>query len=132
MDEFASVERIEDMKPPVTQVGVIGWARSNLFNGWFNSVLTLLVLFLFWQIGPPLFKWAFVDSLWLTTGQECRASDGACWSLIPSNIRFITFGFYPYDQQWRPLTAVILLVGLLIYSQNRTRWSKWLAYAWIA
>ncbi|MCP4688262.1 MAG: amino acid ABC transporter permease, partial [Desulfobacterales bacterium] len=47
-------------------------------------------------------------------------------------IRFITFGFYPYDQQWRPLTAVILLVGLLIYSQNRTRWSKWLAYAWIA
>lgn len=120
------------MKPPVTQVGVIGWIKTNLFNGWFNSLLTILVLVLFWKLVPPLVEWAFVDSLWLSSGEECRAVDGACWSIIPSNIRFIVFGFYPYEQQWRPLLAVLLLVGLLVYSQNRARWSKWLAYAWIA
>ena len=33
-----------DVKPPVTQVGVLGWIRTNLFNGWFNSILTLLAV----------------------------------------------------------------------------------------
>ena len=36
-----------DVKPPATQVGILGWIRTNLFNGWFISFLTLLtVLFL--------------------------------------------------------------------------------------
>ena len=64
-------------------------------------------------------------------GAECQQSDGACWSIIPANLRFIIFGFFPYDQQWRPLVAMILLVGLLFYSRNRNHWKKSLVYAWI-
>ena len=41
------------------------------------------------------------------------------------------FGFYPYDQQWRPLAAMLILFGLLIYSRNRDHWKKPLAYGWI-
>jgi general L-amino acid transport system permease protein len=119
------------IKPPVTQIGVIGWVKANLFNGWFNSVLTIIILFFLWQIIPPLIKWAFIDSLWTSTGAECHQSEGACWSIIPANIRFIGFGFYPYDQQWRPLVAMVILIGLLFCSQNRNHWKKSLFYAWM-
>jgi hypothetical protein len=35
---------LDDMKPPVTSTGALGWMKSNLFNGWFNSILTILVV----------------------------------------------------------------------------------------
>jgi general L-amino acid transport system permease protein len=131
MEAYVQKKSAEELKPPLTSVGVIGWVRSNLFKGWFNSLLTLIIVYCLWLIVPPLIRWAFIDSLWISTGAECQQSDGACWSIIPANIRFIIFGFFPYDQQWRPLVAMVLLVGLLFYSRNRDHWKKSLAYAWI-
>jgi len=122
----------EEIKPPVVSVGVIGWIKANLFNGWFNSALTIVTLFFLWKTVLPFFRWAFIDSVWNTTGQVCRDAGGACWSIISSNFRFILFGFYPYDLQWRPLLAMIILFVLLFFSQNRKHWKKPLAYAWIA
>ncbi|MFH1152599.1 MAG: amino acid ABC transporter permease [Pseudomonadota bacterium] len=122
----------DQIRPPVISVGVIGWARANLFNGWFNSVLTLIVLYLLWLTVPPLVRWAFINSHWLPGNVACKSEGGgACWSVITSNIRFILFGFYPYNLQWRPLLAIIMLVCLLVYSQNRKHWKKLLFWAWI-
>ena len=121
----------EEVRPPVTHIGVIGWATHNLFNGVFNSILTIVTLFFLWKVVPPLFLWAFIDSAWHTTGQACRQAAGACWSVISMNYRFILFGFYPYEQQWRPFLAMMILFGLLFYSRDRTHWKKPLAYAWI-
>jgi general L-amino acid transport system permease protein len=131
MEETANNIQTEELKPPVTSVGVIGWIKGNLFNGWLNSVITIVTLYLLWKIVPPFIRWAFIDSLWISTGAQCHEAGGACWSIIPANIRFIIFGFFPYESQWRPLIAMILLVGLLYYSQNRDHWKKPLAYAWI-
>ena len=129
----ASAQKIptETLKPPVTSVGVIGWARANLFNGWLNSLLTIVTLYFLWIVVPPLIRWVFIDSVWNTTGAVCRDADGACWSIIATNFRFILFGFFPYDQQWRPLIAMLLLFGLLFYSRNRNHWTQHLIYAWI-
>ncbi|MGD9323736.1 MAG: ABC transporter permease subunit, partial [Desulfobacterales bacterium] len=93
--------------------------------------MTLITIYCLWKIVPPLIRWAFIDSLWVSSGAECQQSDGACWSIIPANIRFITFGFFPYEQQWRPFAAMGLLVALLFYSRNRNHWKKHLVYAWI-
>jgi general L-amino acid transport system permease protein len=125
------VAQAEEIRPPVTSIGVIGWIRNNLFNGVLNSILTLITLFFLWKIVPPLFRWAFIDSAWHTTGQACRQAAGACWSIISMNYRFILFGFYPYDLQWRPFLAMLILFGLLFYSRDRNHWKKPLAYAWI-
>ena len=132
MNEDVKTETAEEVKPPVTSVGVIGWARANLFNNIFNSILTLVVLYILWQVIPPFIRWAFIDSHWISTGEACKGSEGACWSVIPANIRFILFGFFPYEMQWRPLLAMILLVGLLFYSRDRRHWKKSLFYAWLA
>ena len=131
MGETATAAVEEEIRPPVTEVGVVGWVKANLFNGVFNSILTLLVLLLLWKIVPPFVKWAFVDSLWMSASEECKAVDGACWSIIPANIRFIIFGFYPFEEQWRPLVAMGMLVFLLFYSRNRKHWKKSLAYMWV-
>jgi len=130
MDENTQPLEKEEIKPPVVAVGVIGWIKTNLFNGWFNSLLTLVTLFVLWKTIPPFINWAFIDSNWISTSEQCRDSAGACWSIIPANIRFITFGFFPHEQQWRPLIAMIILVSLLFYSQDRRRWKKSLAYVW--
>jgi len=119
------------LKPPKTSVGAIGWAQKNLFDGWFNSVLTILTLVLLWKTVPPFIRWALIDSSWLAAADQCKTADGACWSVITRNFRFIIFGFFPYDQHWRPTIAMVLLVGLLIYSRDRNRWTKALGYAWL-
>ena len=105
--------------------------KANLFNGWFNSLLTIVTVYFLWKIVPPLFRWAFIDSVWNTTGIACRDVSGACWSIIATNLRFIIFGFYPYELQWRPLIAMLLLFGLLFYSRDRKHWTKYLGYVWI-
>jgi general L-amino acid transport system permease protein len=131
MEAYVQDKPVETLKPPVTSVGVVGWVRANLFNGWFNSFLTIITLILLWKTVPPLIQWAFIGSAWNTTGAECREATGACWSIIPNNFRFIIFGFYPYELQWRPLIAMLILFGLLFYSRDRKHWTKYLGYSWI-
>lgn len=131
MEDIAQKIHTDDLKPPATSVGVIGWMKANLFNGIFNSILTIVTLFLLWKIVPPFFRWAFIDSAWNTTGAVCRETTGACWSVIWSNFRFIIFGFFPYESQWRPFVAMMILFGLLFYSRDRNHWSKVLGYGWI-
>jgi general L-amino acid transport system permease protein len=132
MEAYVQKTPTETLKPPVTSVGAIGWARANLFNGWLNSLLTIVTLYFLWIVVPPLIRWTFIDSVWNTTGAVCRDADGACWSIIATNFRFILFGFFPYDQQWRPLIAMLMLFGLLFYSRNRNHWTQHLLYAWIS
>ncbi len=122
----------EGLRAPVIRIGAVQWVKANLFNGVFNSILTLVTLFFLYKIIPPFARWAFIDSLWFSSAEQCRAGDGACWSIIPANIRFIIFGFYPHELHWRPFVAMIMLVGLLFYSKNRDHWSQSLGYIWIA
>ncbi|MGD8493691.1 MAG: amino acid ABC transporter permease [Desulfobacterales bacterium] len=131
MEAYVQKTSAEELKPPVTSVGFIGWVRGNLFNGWFNSLLTLVTLYLLWKVIPPFIQWAFIDSVWNTTGAVCKETEGACWSVIATKFRFILFGFFPHEQQWRPMVAILLLCGLLFYSRDRNHWTKYLGYAWI-
>jgi general L-amino acid transport system permease protein len=42
---FVREEILEQQAPPSTQIGIIKWARENLFSGWFNTILTLISLY---------------------------------------------------------------------------------------
>jgi general L-amino acid transport system permease protein len=52
-----------DLPPPPSTVGVLGWLRTNLFAGPFNSFLTILAIYLVVILVPPFFNWVFVDSV---------------------------------------------------------------------
>ncbi len=121
----------EYLAAPVSKLGALAWLKNNLFNNWYNSLLTVLTLIGLWFIVPPFFKWAFIDSLWNSSAEACRDIEGACWSIVPNNIKFILLGFFPEGQEWRPILAMILLLGLVIYSKERTRWKKALVWYWV-
>lgn len=110
--------------------------RGALWQGLFgtvpNAVLTVLVLWLLWQVVPPLFDWAILAAVWSGEAAECRAASGACWAFVEQKHRFILFGLYPYEQQWRPLFAMIALVLMLAASCDRRFWHWWIAFFWLA
>jgi len=119
-------------RPPAASVGALGWVRQNLFDGPLNSLLTLVVVFGLVKLLPPLFQWAVIDSVWFAGSDVCRQSSGACWPVVTQNLRFILFGFYPYDEQWRPVTSILILFGLIWLSHYRQFWNKKLLYSWLA
>ncbi len=125
-------EYIKTIKPPVNHRGAIGWLKENLFDGIFNSILSILVLGLLIRFVPPFIQWAFINASWLGTSGACKAGDGACWAVVFKNFRFIIFGFYPHELHWRPFSAMMILFALLFFSNNKKYWSRALGYGWIA
>jgi general L-amino acid transport system permease protein len=121
------------VKPPALALGPLGWIRANLFNNWINSNLTILIDWLAYKEIPPLLDWLIFNSVLPgegVTNQTCRASGGACWAFIHEKYRLILFGLYPYEEQWRPILVVLLIIGLLGLSCNRNFWRPWLLGVW--
>jgi general L-amino acid transport system permease protein len=88
--------------PPKHHEGPVEWVRVHLFDGVFNSILTLLVVALVAWAVPPLLGWAFFHAQWHgSTREACAAATGACWPYIGARIGQIVYGFYDFDQRWR-------------------------------
>ncbi len=118
-------------KPPASH-SALRWLRANLFNSVFNTALTLLALYLLAVTIPPIIRWALLDAIWSApNGQACHGG-GACWAFIGEKARFILFGRYPYDQQWRPLLVVVTFVALIVASCNHRLWGGRLVGLWVA
>lgn len=117
---------------PRTPVNRMGWLKANLFSSPLNALLTILVAWLLVMAVPAMLDWLFFDADFTSnTAQECRQAQGACWAFIAEKHRLILFGVYPYDEQWRPLLATVILVGILICSAIRYFWKPWLALLWV-
>lgn len=100
------------LPPPRLSVGVIGWLRSNLFSNWFNTLLTLLAIYLVWLIVPPLLQWAVFQADWTGTTRADCTSEGACWVFIKQRFDQFMYGFYPEELRWRvDLTVWLVLIG---------------------
>jgi general L-amino acid transport system permease protein len=119
---------------PVKTEGLVPWIRLNLFRDIKSSIATLLVLALALHYLPALFSWAVLQAVAAPDADACQAARGvgACWGVVSEKYRLIIFGRYPYEEQWRPLIATLLLVALLMFSCVRLFWKRWLAVLWIA
>ncbi|UCE32091.1 MAG: amino acid ABC transporter permease [Burkholderiales bacterium] len=123
-----------DSRPPATGLGPLSWMRRNLFSSPFNTGLTILILLFLAWIVPKASGWLFVDAVWGRQPLEaCDAvrGQGACWAVVAEKFRFMMFGVYPFDEQWRPAIAIGVLCVLLVVSALKAFWSKWLAVIWI-
>jgi general L-amino acid transport system permease protein len=121
-------------RPPPTAVeGAWPWVRRNLFDGWRNTLATIVVVAILAYYLPPLFEWAVWNAVVRPDNAACRASpNGACWGVVAEKYRLILFGRYPYPEQWRPLIACLLLIALIVASCYRRFWRRWLVGAWVA
>ena len=112
----------------------MNWVRANLFSSWPNAITTLVIVWLAWKLALPFLDWAFVQAIWTAPDSKvCRDAKGvgACWALIHEKHRFILFGTYPFDQQWRPGLAILIFLALYVISALRACWRPWLALAWV-
>jgi len=114
---------------------VTHWLRANLFSSITSSIITLLLIALLARMIISFVHWGIWDAVWTVPGNDtsaCRAARGlgACWAVIPEKYRFILFGTYPYDQQWRPALATLLFIALFYASCLRRFWRRELVLIW--
>ncbi len=118
--------------PSTVRQGMLFWLRSRLFSSPLNALLTALVAWLLLMILPAGIDWLFIEADFAASDpQECRAAAGACWAFIAEKHRLILFGIYPYDEQWRPLLASLILVAVIVCSGIRRFWKPFLILMWV-
>jgi general L-amino acid transport system permease protein len=124
---------IESRPPPVAIRGPVLWIRRNFFDGWLNTLATLITAALLLWLVPPLLGWSVFNAVVAPDNAACRAAieHGACWGVVTEKGRLILFGRYPYEEQWRPLAACAILIALLVASCLRPFWKPWLAPLWV-
>ncbi len=113
---------------------ILRWGHAKLFSNWINALTTLVILYLAWQLIPALIDWALVNAIWSPqNANDCRdaARQGACWAFVADKYRFILFGTFPVDQQWRPAIVILLLLALYALSAWRTFTRPRLIAVWV-
>ena len=120
----------------------VAWARANLFNSWLSGAVTILLAYLIvrWAVG--FVNWGLIHAVWSVPENAaggldptpCREAQGvgACWAMVGDKYRFTLFGYFPYDEQWRPAAVVLLFLGLFGVSAMRRFWRKELVLIWAA
>ncbi len=129
---FATPKSTPRRAPPAREASVLLWLRKNLFSSIYNTVLTGLALWALFVTIPDFLSWAFIDAVWGTDDpQVCREAAGACWAVIGEKHRVMLFGTFPYEEHWRGVLAIVLIVGMAILSAFRRFWSYWLFVVWL-
>ncbi|MFZ5828376.1 MAG: amino acid ABC transporter permease [Bacillota bacterium] len=103
--EFRPGQPPEPVMPPVTELGVVGWLKKNLFNSWYNTLLTLATLWLLYKLGGGLLSWALFK---------------ANWGVVGKNLQVLMVGGYPAEHLWR----VWLVVAIAAFWSGVT-WGGW-------
>ncbi len=95
---------VESIKPPAPP-GPILWIRKNLFNTWFNSILTILLLFISYFTVTGLFKFIFISADWRP--------------VINFPILYLV-GQFPRDELWR-----VALSSAIVSLMFGVSWGVW-------
>jgi general L-amino acid transport system permease protein len=114
--------------------GPLAWLGANLFSDVKTALSTLILGGLLLWFVPQFLNWSLFSAVWVPDFQACRAAQesGACWGVIAEKYRLIMFGRYPFEQQWRPLIATLLMMVMLVTSCMRAFWKPWLVGLWVA
>jgi general L-amino acid transport system permease protein len=100
-----------------------GWARKNLFSSWFNTLLTLLCLWVICNVIPPALNWLVFQANWLGTTRADCTKEGACWVFIHARFGQFMYGLYPHELRWRInlalVTGLLSIIPMFIKSMPR-------------
>lgn len=100
----------------------LSWLLKNLFNTWYNSLLTVICLWVIFVFGKNFLYWAFTQ---------------AQWTVVTTNLRLFLVGRYPADLTWRIWTIVGIIISLslvtwgVVTKSFLPQISRWLSLIWI-
>ena len=117
-NSFVRHEMLSERAPPVGERGFLKWARENLFSSVFNTIMTIVSVWVIYSIAVGVAPW-FFNGVWnAQTTRECYeildGVNGACFAVLQERFPQLIYGFkYPSSEYWRPnLATVLLLVAL--------------------
>ena len=84
--------------PPDMRVSPSTWLRKNLFNNWYNSLITVIAV----VVGAILLYYG--GRFIFLTGQ---------WEAVRKNLTLLMIGVYPRDEQWRLVAQMYLMASAL-------------------
>jgi len=125
----------EPLPPPLSQVGIVGWLRTNLFSSIANSVLSVIGIVLLYKLARGVIDWALVRAIWHgSDGAACNVEGaGACWPFIAAKFGQFMYGRYPDAERWRVnlvyALAVAGLVPLMVPQIKGKAWSALFMFA---
>ncbi|VTZ50201.1 amino-acid transporter subunit; membrane component of ABC superfamily [Methylocella tundrae] len=110
-------ESVAARPPPDVRPSFASAIRSNLFDGWRASLLTIGALALIGIFLPALLRFLVFDAVWSApNGDLCRAPGaGACWAFIGQKLPYFTYGSYPLSERWRVDVTLIIGAGLIVW-----------------
>jgi len=86
-----------DTRPPVLQTGPAAWMKKHLFNTWYNTLLTLVIVVILAAVVWGLLVW--VTQL-------------AQWAVIANNLGLFMTGLYPRESYWRAWSMLGVISAL--------------------
>jgi general L-amino acid transport system permease protein len=96
-----------------------------------NTIVTLLCLALLALAAKVAVSWLIINAVFSGTPEDCKVSIGACWPYLAAKLRYMLFGIYPFEEQWQPLTAMVLFILAMIVSCIPRLWSRWVLLGWV-
>jgi general L-amino acid transport system permease protein len=118
---------------PYQSKGLLGWLRANFFSSWFNSLITLLLVYIIFNLANFLIHWAFINAVWFgDSAKSCPNSNGACWAFVTDRWHLFVYGLYPNELYWR-VNIVYVLAALTIISflYSYGRWTRYFSITMI-
>ncbi len=94
-------------KAPITEVGMVGWLRTNLFSTVGNTILTLISLATIYFLVVGLGRWIFFE---------------AFWTPVWVNAKLFATGVYPTANLFQP--AIVLAVISLLFGLSAGQWGS--------
>ena len=86
-----------DLPAPSEKKTIIAWAKTNLFSTWYNSILTIVFVWILATSIPAILNWAIFDADFFTQSRQACTSGGACWGVITQRLDLYLYGFYPAE-----------------------------------
>jgi len=109
---IVTTNKTPDRAAPLSESTFIGWVQKNLFSSVFNSILTLISLYIIYITVSGLWAWGFGGAVWIADNRrECFdiSISGACWAGVIAWIDNIFYGRYPREELWRVNLGLVLL-----------------------
>jgi len=100
-EPFVRKELAPERRAPVSTVGLVGFARTRLFNSPGNALLTIVGVLLLWLTIVPALQFLLFDAVWQGSDRNaCLAQNagptvGACWPFVPAQFTQFISGLYP-------------------------------------
>jgi general L-amino acid transport system permease protein len=100
-----STTTAETVSQPPVALGLREWLKKNLFNTWYNALLTVITLVVLVAAMKGLISWIFVT---------------ANWTPVVKSLKLFAVGQYPVDQIWR-VGVILAMVSFLM----GVSWGVW-------